>query len=775
MWQQAMKYLANPWVMLVLSACIGPAHAAGQYWRIETPFARTTTLDALIWDGSRFWSAGSGGSLAVSGDGSQWRARVSATDSHLYAMARDNQGRLIAVGQAGAMVTDGGVGIWAPLRAMTSADLRAIGTDGDAFVAVGDDGVLLYSADGHVWNRQALPAVAAQTRLRTVAWQAGLWLAAGDGGTILSSSDGQQWQIVNNPSAVSIFALSWWPARSLWLAAAAGGTVLTSPDGQQWNAISAGVTTDLLAVTIAGNEAFVAGRQGAVSHSADGQNWIVATTSVSDDLRAIATAASGRLLAVGGDAVALISDDSGLSWQVTRPHRQQLRDVAVNGAGQWLAVGLAGTLMRSDDASLWLPQALPSGRNHSGLAWDGSIFWAVGDGGEILRGNADGRLWSIVTPQTCPRTLPAGRWTTATAENLQAITFAAGRYVAVGAGGAIVDSPDGLVWCAQSVSNAQIGSPAPLLADVASDGQSFVAVGGQGNLLVSADGVNWSHRNSLTSAPLKSVLWDGQRWNVVGEGVLLTSVDSIHWQLERSLQLASGNGLARLNDHTLGPAGVLIATGYLGVLATSDNGVDWATQDSGFGDLTLNGVAASSTVIVAVGDGGMILSSRDDADLAVSVQPVSGARQGQTAVLSVTVDNTGAVSAPASTVVIDLPADLTIAGVRTSMGSCATQALRITCSLGDVPPVTGRALIDIDLLPRQAGTRDVTIRGATTGREVSLADNVVDAPVVVAAALPNSVSVGERLSGAGAIWGLLLAIAWGFGLRRWRERAAQGL
>ncbi len=767
---QALKYPSI--LLLAFFSYSGFALAIGEHWQPATPFARTAVLDGLAWDGARFWTVGAAGTLAVSTDGRQWQRQESATDSHLYAISWNNQGRHVAVGEAGAVVSDG-VGaatVWTPLQAQSSADLLAIASDGQGFVSVGAEGTILYSDDGYLWQKQSVPSSMASLIFRTVAWHAGLWLVAGDNGMILSSNDGQIWQSVTNNNGSDIHALSWWPSASVWLAAGSGGTVLTSVDGQQWQAFSAATTVTLKAISLLATEAFVGGDRGVISKSVDGQSWNLLPAPQATDIKALATNTS-RLLAVGDDALSSYSDDQGGHWQSSRPNRQMLYDVAANPAGQWVAVGAAGALLSSHDAQQWQSRPTPSGRTHSGLTWDGSSFWAVGDAGEVMHSNSDGSSWALVIPQACLRTMPAGRWSSATAQDLQAITFAAGRYVAVGAGGAIIDSTDGISWCAQTVANAQLGAPAPSLTGIASDGQSFVAVGDQGNLLVSSDGINWTSRNSLTTAPLRSVLWDGVRWNIVGEGVLLTSVDSVHWQLERSLQLASGNGLARLNSHSKGPAGLLVAAGYLGVVATSNNGLDWSVQKTGFGDLTLQGVASSATAIVAVGAGGMILGSSDEANLAVSAQLAGDALQGQSTDLLVSIHNNGLLTATEVAVALELPSGLTNGGAITgSAGSCTALISVISCQLGLLPS-QGRVDLVVTLIPQQAGTRNVIIKTSGRARETQLDDNVAIIPVVVSANLPGSVSAGNRLSGAGMTMPLsLLAFLL---LLFWRYHTAQ--
>lgn len=143
--------------------------------------------------------------------------------------------------------------------------------------------------------------------------------------------------------------------------------------------------------------------------------------------------------------------------------------------------------------------------------------------------------------------------------NLMSVVWTGARLVAVGTNGSIETSPDGLEWSPQTSGTAHT------LHSIACAPIGLVAVGDSGTILRSPDGVTWSSGVSGTETTLLSLIWTGTQFVAVGdEGAILTSV----------------------------------------------NGSDWTTRLSGTGS-PLRSVAASDERIVAVGDGGLILSSAD--------------------------------------------------------------------------------------------------------------------------------------------------------------------
>ena len=136
---------------------------------------------------------------------------------------------------------------------------------------------------------------------------------------------------------------------------------------------------------------------------------------------------------------------------------------------------------------------------------------------------------------------------------------------------------------------------------VAYGNDTFVAVGEDGAILTSPDGVNWTQRTSGTSNRLRGVTYGNGLFVAVGEdGTILTSPDGATWT-QRTLET---------NDDFIGVTygnGTFVAVGD-GAILTSPDGVNWTQRTSETSD-DLYAVTYGNGLFVAVGIYGTILTS----------------------------------------------------------------------------------------------------------------------------------------------------------------------
>src|SRR5690606_30647588 len=113
--------------------------------------------------------------------------------------------------------------------------------------------------------------------------------------------------------------------------------------------------------------------------------------------------------------------------------------------------------------------------------------------------------------------------------NLTGITWTGSQLVAVGDGGTIVTSPDGVSWTTRNSGTANG------LYAVAKDGGNgassrVVAVGVSGTIRLSANGGNNWSAATTTGDVMYAVTWAGNRFVAVGAGgKILTSSDGSSW------------------------------------------------------------------------------------------------------------------------------------------------------------------------------------------------------------------------------------------------------
>lgn len=198
-----------------------------------------------------------------------------------------------------------------------------------------------------------------------------------------------------------------------------------------------------------------------------------------------------------------------------------------------------------------------------------------------------GNDWAVGTP------LPVA--------SLNAVAFGNSVFVAVGAGGAIFSSSDGISWTARAS-----GTTNDLHGVLWAANVRFVAVGANGTTLQSTDAVNWSTVASGTTNDLYGVAEFGDAPLAVGAGgtILLSSSGGLGWNAVASgtttdlYAAATGNGR-------------VVAVGAGGTVIHTDNpNSPWQPAVSGVAT-DLRAVRFGNNVFAVVGAGGTALWSGD--------------------------------------------------------------------------------------------------------------------------------------------------------------------
>ena len=216
--------------------------------------------------------------------------------------------------------------------------------------------------------------------------------------------------------------------------------------------------------------------------------------------------------------------------------------------------------------------------------------------------------------------LDTANWTQRTSPTrngfaLMGITYGRDTYVAVGLGGIILASADGLTWTSR-VSGTTVD-----LLGIEYINATFYVVGGGGTILTSQDGANWNVRTlEETQEPLASIAYGNNTYIIVGghqaamdpadkKAVILTSPDGHTWALMKQTQgltlsqVAFGNGLF-----------VAVSGSSKDTLFTSADGTTW-TERTIPGNSVLYGITYGNGRFVAVGESGELLTSPDGLSL----------------------------------------------------------------------------------------------------------------------------------------------------------------
>jgi len=208
---------------------------------------------------------------------------------------------------------------------------------------------------------------------------------------------------------------------------------------------------------------------------------------------------------------------------------------------------------------------LPDGRTFTSVVNHDGLLIAVGEGGRVAA-SYDGLTWS---DQASP-----------SPSTLRSVTDSPGLIVAVGDGGVILTSTNGRSWIARAS-----GTSADLLAVHLLAGQ-FVAVGRAMTVLSSADGITWAAQHTKdTKDFLTGIAWKAGTYAAVGgndsqasagtwSGILASSSDLENWAVQN---VSTNQRLGYFRDvEVVGTTFVAVGDNYL--VFSSDDGSTWTSR-----------------------------------------------------------------------------------------------------------------------------------------------------------------------------------------------------
>ena len=226
------------------------------------------------------------------------------------------------------------------------------------------------------------------------------------------------------------------------------------------------------------------------------------------------------------------------------------------------------------------------------------LFDAVGSGGAIFTSN-DGITWSSeVSPISSNLNAIAGY-----AANQNNTLNPALRWMAVGDAGAVAYY-DGTNWVNANTfyptSNLATANPGNnTLRSVAQVSGTFYAVGDAGTIISSPDAITWTHRpyNAANATPnnLNGVTHGGIYVAVGDSGTILTSSDGNTWTAQTPSIPIPTISLKKVAFFGSSYGSVYVAVGDAGTIVTSkDGGVTWITQTALPGSPNLVGITVEA-------------------------------------------------------------------------------------------------------------------------------------------------------------------------------------
>jgi hypothetical protein len=231
---------------------------------------------------------------------------------------------------------------------------------------------------------------------------------------------------------------------------------------------------------------------------------------------------------------------------------------------------------------MWTSQVSGSTNVLNAITYAAPIFMAVGNGGTILT-STNGADWLSQS--------------SGTTNNLYGITHANGLFIAVGQG-PVRTSVDGIAWAGHV-------APLSVLHGVTCGNGLFAAVGVNGTIGTSVNGTNWSAQNSGTSAALTAITYARGLFVAVGGAtVILTSTNGTNWTgVNPGTGVYGLRGVASGGDKFVAVGGSSPAARG-GSITASPDGMSWGPQNSGITLENFYGITWGNSLFVAVGGTG---------------------------------------------------------------------------------------------------------------------------------------------------------------------------
>ena len=527
-----------------------------------------------------------------------------------------------------------------------SRNINGVAFGDDRFVAVGDYNIIAYSTDGIAWKPGTLDA--ATSSLRTVAYGMdaggnGVFVAVGGRnngtGVIAYSSNGEKWTAVENAPSGYWQGVAYGVGR--WVVVGREGKTAFSKDGgKTWTAVDANGALGVLSAredntinAIAyGSDAYdprfiIVTSGNRMAYSEDGERWLPLRY---NQLGYCIGYDRGTWFGWGHDSI-VYSSYGGIFWDSVddRPFSDASFEGMAYGHGRWVIVDERGRTAYSDYGYDWRASnsALFAFRGFFStggfrVAYGNGKFVAVGPEGQMAfcdwgwGSNAPkekGILDYIAdlfgppvfepppllppyeppTPEPTPepptptpqRDGNLSDWTLVTDNafgsgddySFLSVAYGAGRFVAVGYNGSIGYSSDGINW--RLSPDTRLSSPnggSLRLTDIAYGNGKFVVVGDNGYLAYSSDGINWSTPERVkTSFVVAGGLAFGNGRFVVGDiyGKISYSDDGMTWTEATTASNDAGRAITYGNNR-------FVAVGSGGTIQYSSNGASWTSTSA---------------------------------------------------------------------------------------------------------------------------------------------------------------------------------------------------
>ena len=248
------------------------------------------------------------------------------------------------------------------------------------------------------------------------------------------------------------------------------------------------------------------------------------------------------------------------------------------------------------------------------IAYGGGRWVAGSEDGKMAYSTDNGVTWTAVANSTIWNVGTSSTGVILTA-SIQDIAYGNNRFVAVGGGGRMAYSSDGVSWTAgaENILGTSIYGTGNGITAIAYGNNRFVAVCSQGKMAYSDDnGVTWTAVADSTfgDSTIYAIAYGNNMFVAASHDDIAYSADGANWTAvaERPLRMDNiVDWIEAIGFGTAGNAGGRFVVGARTGIAYSDNGASWTSADGPSTD----GFSWGNNVFVCLRDGGRIAYSAD--------------------------------------------------------------------------------------------------------------------------------------------------------------------
>jgi hypothetical protein len=417
------------------------------------------------------------------------------------------------------------------------------------------------------------------------------------------------------PTANEFVRVGW--SGKAFVAAGYGRVIVSSPDGVEWTKRWSDTAGVWGALAWTGTQWIVSGNAPGLMTSPDGATW---TPHPEIDAPHFGDLAAHDSVLVGSSGTSAYRSTDGVHWDKVLTDTYGITGIAW-GNGGWICFSVSHA-WTSVDGRQWVSHDLPEVDPPFDAVWTGTEWAAVGPCSVGFR-SADGFTWEKWMPWysctdyyavqwTGSRIVARGSWLETSVDQknwihaeldsfphdkIMDMAFDGKTLVAVGQQGALETSTDGLHWTSR-----RYGSANSIY--VAAAGPAGIAAIGPGKTYFSADGIAWSEYPYLPDY-VRTLIWAGDRYVAAGDhGYVYASKDGKAWSV-----LSRIDTVSRVQALAWTGASLVASLNPQGIL-TSPDGVAWTPASVDTGDMYMD-MAWHGKELWAIGHHGTLASSTD--------------------------------------------------------------------------------------------------------------------------------------------------------------------